>query len=406
MSIYPPAEDSFLLQKHLRAFAQGRVLDLGTGSGILALSAAQLSQVREVVAVDKNQEAIAALQKKIKEERLRKITLLESDLFSAVRGSFEVIFCNPPYLPQEKGVGIPRIHDETIYGGKKGWEFTEKFFHEVSRYLFSQGKILYLFSSLTNKKKVEDLMSNHLFSFQELDREKLAFEELYLYVVEKTPLLQELEKRGVENVCYLAHGKRGEVFRGIIDKNKFEKKSLFRAAEKILPVAIKVKRAESTAEGRIENEAGWLQILNVKGIGPRFIFSGKEFLVYQFVEGTPLMQWMETAEKKEILAVLQEVLRQCFILDQLGVNKEEMHRPLKHVLVDNQGYPWLIDFERCTATEKPKNVTQFLEFLRRIKLPMQEKNVSLQEEELTVAAKNYKQSLSKEAFQVILSLLR
>ena len=402
MSIYPPAEDSYLLQKHIPEFAQGRVLDMGTGSGILALTAVRLSQVREIVAADKNPQAITLLQKKIKEEHLRKITPLESDLFSAVQGSFEVILCNPPYLPQEKGT-MRQVHDDSLYGGKKGWEFTERFFHQASKYLFPEGKILYLFSSLTNKKKVEEIITRHLFTFRELERKKLAFEELYLYLVEKPPLLQELERRGAENLCYLAQGKRGQVFTGMIDKNRQVKSHI--SKKEHFKVCIKIKHPESKAEERIENEAKWLRIANQKGIGPRFLFSGKEYLAYQYIEGNPVMQWIKNAEKKEIVQVLQEMLHQCFTLDKLGINKEEMHHPIKHILVDKDNYPWLIDFERCGETKKPKNVTQFVEFIRRISTELEKKGVKIAPQDLTTLAQKYKENPTTEIFLAIIAYL-
>jgi methylase of polypeptide subunit release factors len=46
MAIYEPQEDSFLLQKVLKEYAFGRVLDMGTGSGIQALTAMRFPNVR------------------------------------------------------------------------------------------------------------------------------------------------------------------------------------------------------------------------------------------------------------------------------------------------------------------------------------------------------------------------
>ena len=44
-----------------------------------------------------------------------------------------------------------------------------------------------------------------------------------------------------------------------------------------------------------------------------------------------------------------------------------MHHPLKHIIIDKLGIPVMIDFERCHKTDKPKNVTQFVEFVCRMK---------------------------------------
>ena len=110
MDIYQPAEDSYLLQKHVKKYAFGRVLDLGTGSGIQALTAIKNKEVREVVAVDVNKNAIEELNNKVKSEKIRKVKVIFSHLFSNVRNKFDTIIFNPPYLPQDK-VGKEIIED-------------------------------------------------------------------------------------------------------------------------------------------------------------------------------------------------------------------------------------------------------------------------------------------------------
>ena len=192
MDIYEPAEDSYLLQRAVKERAWGRVLDMGTGSGIEALGAITRPAVREVVAVDINPDAVARLQEKVCEKKLRKIKVLRSDLFEQVEGSFNTIIFNPPYLPQDKG-----IEDTTLYGGKKGWELVGRFLKDVARYLFPDGEVLLLFSSLTKKDKIEALIARQLLLWKELAREKVAFEELYVYSLTKSKLLLELERKGI-----------------------------------------------------------------------------------------------------------------------------------------------------------------------------------------------------------------
>ncbi len=400
MGIYEPAEDSYLLQRHVREYALGRVLDMGTGSGIQALTAITNPNAQQVIAADANPEAVVALEQEIKTKKIRKLKVVQSDLFSNVSGKFNLIIFNPPYLPQDKGV-----EDKAIYGGKKGWEISAHFFQEASAHLFPDGKILFLFSSLTDKKKIDDLLAKNLFEFTELEREKIAFEELYVYLIEKSTPLKELEKKGIEHLTYFTHGKRGNIFRGIIDRSKFVK-THFPQKSDILNVAIKVQRKESHAMGSIENEAKWLQVVNQRNIGPRYLFHGANYVVYQFAEGIPFVDWFPTKEKKEIEAVLKKILEQCFVLDQLRINKEELHHPLKHILVNEHNHPILLDFERCAETKKPKNVTQFVEFLCRLQQELTRKGCTITVEVLREAAQKYKRDSSLVNFQQILSLVR
>ena len=393
MDIYEPAEDSYLLQRFVKEYAFGRVLDVGTGSGIQAITAATNKNVREVIAVDVNEDAINNLKTNKEAQLSGRIKAKVSDLFSNVRNKFDIIIFNPPYLPQDK-VGKEIIEDPALYGGKQGWEVSERFFSEVTNYLSSSGKILFLFSSLTNKEKIEEIISGNLLEFKQLAEEKMPmFETLYVYLVEKSKLLRELERKGIEEIKYLTHGKRGNIFTGIIDKSKLVKK-YFPSKKNLVKVAIKVTREESKAIGRIENEANWLKVLNKKNIGPRYMFSGDDYLVYQYVEGEFILDWAKDKSFDEIKKVLLEVLEQCYIMDTVGVNKEEMHHPMKHIIVIKEGYPVMLDFERCSRTEKPKNVTQVVEFICRMDL-------GLDKDQLRELAQDYKNDLSKEKFERI-----
>lgn len=399
MDIYEPAEDSYLLQKYVKEYAWGRVLDVGTGSGIQALSALRKPEVRDIVALDINPEAVQHLQQTVQQQRLRKLEVLQSDLFENVQGAFNTIIFNPPYLPQDKG-----IKDASIYGGEKGWETAERFFKGVSAHLFPDGLVLFLFSSLTNKEKIDTLLKNNLLAGEELGQEKLAFEVLYVYKITKTRLLLDLERHGIHGVYYFTHGKRGRIYKGTFDRQKLVKTHFPKG--KPFTVAIKVQHEESTAIERIANEAKWLQRLNKEGIGPLFQLAGAGFVVYEFVEGEFIEEWIQRQEQGNvILTLLREVVRQCRVMDMLRVTKEEMHHPLKHVLVTPENRPVLLDFERCHDTLAPKNVTQFVEAICRWKEELQRKKVIIPVEALRNATAKYKESYDPKAFQQLWALL-
>ena len=115
MDIYQSAEDSYLLQKYVRRFATGRVLDMGTGSGIQALTAMEVPSVREVVAADINPKAVEAL-KKAATETGGIITVedhfLEGGIGEAVASA---LFSFPPHLPPH--LSSPTSGEELKEGG-------------------------------------------------------------------------------------------------------------------------------------------------------------------------------------------------------------------------------------------------------------------------------------------------
>ena len=298
-----------------------------------------------------------------------KIKLIISDLFSKIKKQkFDTIIFNPPYLPQDRG-----IKDLTLYGGQRGFETLERFLNQVNNYLKDDGIILIVFSNLTQKNQVDFILEKNLLDFELLEKLKLPmFEELYCYSIKKSDALKQLNKK-VKNIQYLAHGKRGMIYTA-----KYKGKK----------IALKVKKKSSEALGRVQNEALWLEKINQKKIGPKLLFHNHNYLAYEFIEGDFIMDFIEKnkSQKTKIKNILKKVLEQCFVLDQLKIDKEEMHHPLKHVIVK---YPQvtLIDFERMHQVESPHNVTQFIQFVTVIRKLDQKKMIEL--------AKEYKAAMTK-----------
>ena len=76
-----------------------RVLEIGTGSGCIALSIAEVFSDIEVVATDISPDAIDVARLNTKAHGLeQQVEIIESDLFENVSGVFDLIITNPPYL--------------------------------------------------------------------------------------------------------------------------------------------------------------------------------------------------------------------------------------------------------------------------------------------------------------------
>jgi release factor glutamine methyltransferase len=174
--IYEPREDSELLLAHVAQYARGSVLDMGTGSGVLAEEAALSAE--SVLGVDVSESVVTHCQTKYPH-----ISFRQSDLFSNVMGKFDCILFNPPYLPED--VNEDSESSLITTGGKFGWETIERFLFSARNHLHQDGVILLVFSTATNKRKVEDLIDENGFTFIELGKKRIPWEMLYVYRVER-----------------------------------------------------------------------------------------------------------------------------------------------------------------------------------------------------------------------------
>jgi len=86
-SPYEPREDSTLLEQYVRQYAEGDVLDMGTGSGIQAITAAHSNRVQSVLATDIQKSAIKYCKNNIKN---KKIKFIISDLFNNFKNSISL----------------------------------------------------------------------------------------------------------------------------------------------------------------------------------------------------------------------------------------------------------------------------------------------------------------------------
>ncbi len=387
MPIYSPMEDSHLLAAAVEKYACGKVLDMGTGSGIQAITAAKKEKVRSIVATDINEDALKyATAAAEKEKVAKKITFVNSNLFANVKGKFDTIIFNPPYLPQDKG-----IKDEALYGGRHGYETLQRFIGSCNDYLADDGMVLIVFSSRTNKQKVDEAIEKSCLEREELGQEHIFFETLYIYAIRKSPLLQQLEQRGISTIALFEKGNRGVLYKG-----SYRGKT----------IVVKAKRKESVAVATIQNEINWLLTLNKEDIGPKLLLSPpeKDWLAYEFVEGEFITDFINNCKEKNKLSdAIKQLLLQCRKLDKLGVNKEEMSRPQKHVLVDPKGKLTMLDFERCRKTQQPKNITQLCQFLavRHANSLLRQKGIAIDRDKLLLAAQEYKNEQSEENFKKI-----
>lgn len=160
-------------------------------------------------------------------------------------------------------------------------------------------------------------------------------------------------------------------------------------------LAIKVQKDVPAAKTAIADEAKWLRFFNRHGIGPQIVEHDEtlHYVTYHYVFGDFITDFISRCDDGEVMKkVILKCFEKCHKMDELMVNKKEMHKPLKHILI---GYDVkFIDFERCYETKRPKNVTQLCDFFFISNAPVAEKTrkmFGIKKEDALTAVKSYKQ---------------
>ncbi|MBP2202094.1 release factor glutamine methyltransferase [Methanococcus voltae] len=187
--VYIPAEDSELLYKNLKDVKNKTVLDIGTGSGIQALSAFK-NGAKYVLGVDINPYAVKTAYDNLKLNFDIKITdklnirFIYGDLFNKISKSkikkFDVIVFNAPYLPTSEDEKLEKYLNYAFDGGLDGRLVLDKFIDELPNYLKKGGVVKILQSSLTDEKKTISKLKSVGIIAEKIDIEKYPFEELQL----------------------------------------------------------------------------------------------------------------------------------------------------------------------------------------------------------------------------------
>jgi release factor glutamine methyltransferase len=168
-AIYSPGEDTFLMLDALSniPIEKKTVLDIGTGSGILGLFAALRGAA--VTIADISEEALTHASEAAQKLGVS-LQAVRSDLFSDIKGRFDLVLFNPPYLPSS------RLEDTAVDGGKEGASLTRRFLKKLPTHLNRDGCALLLLSSQNNPTSL--IEEHQEFDFTTQARLPLFFEEV------------------------------------------------------------------------------------------------------------------------------------------------------------------------------------------------------------------------------------
>lgn len=145
--LIPRPETELLVEAVVaRAPQRGRVIDIGTGSGSIAISIALERPDLALFSVDLALGALAVAKTNRELNRAR-VGLAASDALGAVRGRFDIIVSNPPYIPESEYAGLQtEVRDHEPRGaltpGPRGTEVIERILDQAPSVLSPGGLVL------------------------------------------------------------------------------------------------------------------------------------------------------------------------------------------------------------------------------------------------------------------------
>ena len=142
-----------------------KILDIGTGSGTIALGLAKNRPGWSVTAADISQEALELASENARNQNLN-IFFKKSDCFAEISEKYDIIVSNPPYISREdeSDVGLNVLHSEphlALFADEDGLAIYRRIAEDAKDYLTDGGKI-YLEIGYKQGQSVPELFRKHL----------------------------------------------------------------------------------------------------------------------------------------------------------------------------------------------------------------------------------------------------
>ena len=173
--VYNPSDDSYLILEAIEVAAGERFLDMGCGSGLIAVHAAKAGA--DVIAADVNPHAVECTRRNAHKNDTNFEVIL-SDLFERIPGSFDVIAFNPPYLAVEETT--TSWLERSWTGGQEGTDVAGPFLEQASEHLTPNGRIYMILSSLGGLRTLLKTAKKYYRS-EMIDERHMFFESIFVY---------------------------------------------------------------------------------------------------------------------------------------------------------------------------------------------------------------------------------
>ncbi len=151
-----------------------RLMDVGTGSGAIAISAAKLGA--QVTALDVNPAAVENAKDNAKQNGVS-MAAVHSDLWQNVKPeAFDFIVINPPYYPKK-----PENDAQKAWYCGEGFEYFHRLFEKLDDYMATDAEVMMVLSQDCDFESIGKIAASHEFKMVETDQKRTAWEMNYIF---------------------------------------------------------------------------------------------------------------------------------------------------------------------------------------------------------------------------------
>ena len=188
-----PRPETELLVEEAQKLVDGNglevIVELGTGSGNIAVALAKFTGAKKIYSSDSSIEALRVAQENVDSNGVSaKVTLKHGDLFAAfggeaIEGRVDLIVSNPPYVAVSEKVELaPEIFFEpfsALFGGEDGLDFYRRIASEASNYLRKGGFAVFEMNS-NRSKAIQDILVGTGFTVEKIVKDYSGLDRIVI----------------------------------------------------------------------------------------------------------------------------------------------------------------------------------------------------------------------------------
>ena len=184
--LIPRFETEYLVEKTINYAKKLKepldILDIGTGSGAIAITLAKHLNSK-VIATDISEKALEIAQKNAKRNNT-KINFKQSDILKSVKGKFDIIISNPPYISKDETIDPLVKNNEpslALYADNKGLYFYEEILKNIKPYL-KEKSIIAFEIGMTQSKDITKITQKYLPKAKIITEKDLTGKDRYIFI--------------------------------------------------------------------------------------------------------------------------------------------------------------------------------------------------------------------------------